>query len=60
MEQVLRRHAEALPGVSVRYGWRLVAWAEARDGVHARVAEVSREETTEVTARYLCRIRPRG
>ena len=53
VEQVLRRHAEALPSVSVRYGWRLVACAETEDGVYARVAEVDRDETRDVMARYL-------
>jgi 2-polyprenyl-6-methoxyphenol hydroxylase-like FAD-dependent oxidoreductase len=53
IEQVLRRHAEALPGVSVRYGWRLVDWAEREEGVHARVTEVDGERVGDVTARFL-------
>jgi 2-polyprenyl-6-methoxyphenol hydroxylase-like FAD-dependent oxidoreductase len=33
VEQVLRRHAEALPGVSIDYGWRLTELVEAEDAV---------------------------
>src|SRR3954467_2279919 len=28
VEQVLRRHAEALPGISVNYGWRVTEFGE--------------------------------
>jgi 2-polyprenyl-6-methoxyphenol hydroxylase-like FAD-dependent oxidoreductase len=53
VEQVLRRHAEALPGISVHYGWRLSAFAEAPDAVAATVAEVAGDAAHRVTARYL-------
>lgn len=53
VEQVLRRHAEALPGVSIDYGWRLTDFVEGADAVTARVATVDGEETRRVTARYL-------
>src|SRR5215475_3644975 len=33
VEQVLRRHAERLPGISVNFGWRLVRFTEDARGV---------------------------
>jgi 2-polyprenyl-6-methoxyphenol hydroxylase-like FAD-dependent oxidoreductase len=53
VEQVLRRHAEELPGISVNFGWRVGEFAESGDGVSARVAEVDGEAERVVTARYL-------
>ena len=53
VEAVLRRHAEALPGISVNYGWRLTRFAEHEDRVSAHVEEVAGEAEREVTARYL-------
>jgi 2-polyprenyl-6-methoxyphenol hydroxylase-like FAD-dependent oxidoreductase len=53
VEQVLRRHAQALPGISINYGWRLIDFVEADDGVTAWVTQVDGDETREVTARYL-------
>src|SRR5215831_17690809 len=40
VEQVLRRHAEALPGVSIDFGWRVSGFGEAADSVTARVEQV--------------------
>src|ERR671925_760699 len=40
VEQVLRRHAEALPGISIDYGWRLTDFAETEDAVTGTVARV--------------------
>src|SRR3954469_21783499 len=37
VEQVLRRHAEALPGVSIDYGWRLTEFGETGQPVTATV-----------------------
>jgi 2-polyprenyl-6-methoxyphenol hydroxylase-like FAD-dependent oxidoreductase len=37
IEPVLRRHAEALPGVSVNYGWRMTRFQEFPDHVDAEV-----------------------
>ncbi|HEU0260066.1 MAG TPA: FAD-dependent monooxygenase, partial [Burkholderiales bacterium] len=51
IEPVLRRHAEALPGVSVNYGWRLASFEQFHDRVEARVQSSSEDET--ITARYL-------
>jgi 2-polyprenyl-6-methoxyphenol hydroxylase-like FAD-dependent oxidoreductase len=53
VEQVLRRHAEALPGISVNYGWRVTEFGENEDAVIARVTEADGDETRHVTARYL-------
>jgi 2-polyprenyl-6-methoxyphenol hydroxylase-like FAD-dependent oxidoreductase len=53
VEQVLRRHAEALPGVSINYGWRLAGFREEHDAVTARVAQVDEERTRQIRARYL-------
>jgi len=53
VEQVLRRHAEALPGISVNYGWRVTDFAESDTGVSARVTEVDGDREQVVNARYL-------
>jgi 2-polyprenyl-6-methoxyphenol hydroxylase-like FAD-dependent oxidoreductase len=53
VEQVLRRHAEALPGISINYGWRLTGFVESEDAVTARVAQVDGDATRHITARYL-------
>jgi 2-polyprenyl-6-methoxyphenol hydroxylase-like FAD-dependent oxidoreductase len=53
VEQVLRRHAEALSGVAVDYGWRLTDFAEAGEAVRATVEEVDGDETRRIAARYL-------
>jgi 2-polyprenyl-6-methoxyphenol hydroxylase-like FAD-dependent oxidoreductase len=46
VEQVLRRHAEALPGVSVNYGWRLTDFAETGEAVSAAVRAGRRGRAT--------------
>lgn len=51
IEPVLRRYAEALPGVAVSYGWRLTHFEQFHDRVEGR-ADSSSESRT-VTARYL-------
>jgi 2-polyprenyl-6-methoxyphenol hydroxylase-like FAD-dependent oxidoreductase len=53
VEQVLRRHAEALPGVSIDYGWRLTDFAESGDAVTGTVAEEGGDGERRITARYL-------
>ena len=53
VEQVLRRHAERLPGVSVNYGWRLIDFAENADGVCAEIVAVDSGERKSVRGRYL-------
>jgi 2-polyprenyl-6-methoxyphenol hydroxylase-like FAD-dependent oxidoreductase len=53
VEQVLRRHAEALPGVSINYGWRLTEFAETAEAVSATVERVDGDAQRRITARYL-------
>jgi 2-polyprenyl-6-methoxyphenol hydroxylase-like FAD-dependent oxidoreductase len=53
VERVLRRQAESLPGISIKYGWRLTDFVENDDGVTARVEQVDGEESRQVTAQYL-------
>jgi len=53
VEQVLRRHAEKLPGISINYGWRLVRFFEHPHGIQARVERVADGRTLTVEASYL-------
>lgn len=53
VEQVLRRHAETLPGVSVNYGWKLVSFAEHENTVTADLAQTDGGGTRQIGARYL-------
>ena len=53
VERVLRRHAEALPSVTLRYGWRLTGFVDAGNEVRAEVARVDGDEIRLITARYL-------
>src|SRR3954469_6577422 len=53
VEQGLRRHAEALPGISIDYGCRLTDFAETEDAVTGTVARVDGDEERRITARYL-------
>jgi 2-polyprenyl-6-methoxyphenol hydroxylase-like FAD-dependent oxidoreductase len=51
IEPVLRRHAEALPGVSVTYGWRMTRFSEFSDHVEVQVESPAGAQT--VNTRYL-------
>ncbi len=53
VEQVLRRHAEALGGVSINYGWRITGFDARADGVTVSAAAVTGPATRVVQARYL-------
>jgi 2-polyprenyl-6-methoxyphenol hydroxylase-like FAD-dependent oxidoreductase len=53
VEQVLRRHAEALPGVAIDYGWRLTGFAETDDAVSATVERADGGARRRIAARYL-------
>ena len=53
VEQVLHRHARALPGIAVHFGWRLAAFAEDRDGIAATVTETGSGAERPIRARYL-------
>jgi 2-polyprenyl-6-methoxyphenol hydroxylase-like FAD-dependent oxidoreductase len=53
VEQVLRRHAEALPGISVHYGWRLARFIETADGVEADIERVSDGQMHRIRSAFL-------
>jgi 2-polyprenyl-6-methoxyphenol hydroxylase-like FAD-dependent oxidoreductase len=53
VEQVIRRHAEKLPGISVNYSWRLVSFRDTGAGIEARIASVKTGEERDVRAAYL-------
>jgi 2-polyprenyl-6-methoxyphenol hydroxylase-like FAD-dependent oxidoreductase len=53
VEQVLRRHAEALPGIAVHYGWRLIRFSEHAHGVEAEVERVDDGTPHRIRADYL-------
>lgn len=53
VEQVLRRHAEALPGISVHYGWRLIRFVETAEGIEAEIERVSDGSAHRIRAAYL-------
>lgn len=53
VEQVLRRHAEALPGISIHYGWRLVRFAETAQGIEAEIERVEDGAPHRIRAAYL-------
>lgn len=53
VEQVLRRHAEALPETAIHYGMRLAAFEEDTCGVSTTIEDLASGETREVRAGYL-------
>jgi 2-polyprenyl-6-methoxyphenol hydroxylase-like FAD-dependent oxidoreductase len=53
VEQVLRRHAEALPTISVNYGWRLVGFSETAAGIRADLERVSDGMEHSIEAAFL-------
>jgi 2-polyprenyl-6-methoxyphenol hydroxylase-like FAD-dependent oxidoreductase len=53
VEQVLRRHAEALPTISINYGWRLVGFSETAAGIRADLERVSDGMAQSIEAAYL-------
>ena len=53
VEQVLRRRAEALDGISTNYGWRVVDFASDVDGVSAEIVSVREGTRRSVKAKYL-------
>jgi 2-polyprenyl-6-methoxyphenol hydroxylase-like FAD-dependent oxidoreductase len=53
IEPVLRRHAEALSGVSVNYGWRLTRFQEFADHVDAHVEPAGGGSPVKIKAPYL-------
>jgi len=53
VEATLRKHAEALPGVSINYGWRLTNYTDHGDRVEARIERVSDGAVATVRGAYL-------
>ena len=53
VEQVLLRHAEALPGIAIYYGWRLVRFIETGHGIQAEIERVSDGKPYRIRAAYL-------
>jgi 2-polyprenyl-6-methoxyphenol hydroxylase-like FAD-dependent oxidoreductase len=53
VEAVLRRHAEALPGLSVHYGWRLLSFRQQNDLVEADVECLADGRRCTVRSAYL-------
>ena len=53
VEEVLRRHAEALPGIEVHYGWRLVRFVETEQGIEAEIERVEDGATQRVRSSFL-------
>jgi 2-polyprenyl-6-methoxyphenol hydroxylase-like FAD-dependent oxidoreductase len=53
VEQVLRKHAERLPGISVNYGWRLVQFTDHGTHVSAQVEPAAGGKPIDIRAEYL-------
>jgi 2-polyprenyl-6-methoxyphenol hydroxylase-like FAD-dependent oxidoreductase len=53
VETVLRRHATALPGISVHYGWRMVSHSQDADGVTAELEDVATGTRQSLRGLYL-------
>jgi 2-polyprenyl-6-methoxyphenol hydroxylase-like FAD-dependent oxidoreductase len=53
VETVLRRHAQALPGISLHYGWRLLSFRESGDGVSAEIECLADGRRCELQGAYL-------
>jgi 2-polyprenyl-6-methoxyphenol hydroxylase-like FAD-dependent oxidoreductase len=53
IEPVLRRHAEALPGVSVNHGWCMTHFQEFPDRVEAKVKPIDGGPSLSIKAAYL-------
>ena len=53
VEAVLRRHAAALPGISIHYGWRLLEFCDRSTHVEADIECVADGRRRALQARYL-------
>ena len=53
IEPVLRRHAQALPGVSVNYGWRMSGFSEGPVDVRVEVESVDGKTRHTIRCQYL-------
>lgn len=52
VEPILKKHAEEVPGVSIRFGWRMVAMSQEEHGVEATIEDVGTGERRMVRACY--------
>jgi 2-polyprenyl-6-methoxyphenol hydroxylase-like FAD-dependent oxidoreductase len=53
VEQVLRRHAERLPSVTVRYGWRVTRFSQDADGVEAHAQPTGGGAPAKIRAKFI-------
>jgi 2-polyprenyl-6-methoxyphenol hydroxylase-like FAD-dependent oxidoreductase len=53
LEEVLRAHAQSLPGVEIRFNTELVSFAQSADGVTAQLRDVTNGRACEVRSLYL-------
>lgn len=53
LEEVLRAHAQSLPGVEVRFRCELASFEQTSDGVCARIRDLAQEREFEVNGDYL-------
>lgn len=53
VEAIMRRHAEKLPGISIRYGWELTGFRETPQGIEAEVMPSGSTEPRRIDAQYL-------
>lgn len=53
VEAIMRRHAEALPGISIRYGWEVTGFRETATGIEAHVLPTAGGEPKKIEAHYL-------
>ncbi len=53
LEEVLRAHAQSLPGVELRFNCELVSYEQDTDGVRARVNDLARSNGFEIASDYL-------
>ncbi|MFM8518485.1 MAG: FAD-dependent monooxygenase, partial [Nevskiaceae bacterium] len=53
LEPVLRRHAEQLPGLEMRHGWRCDGFAQHEDHVVAELVELATGDEQHIRAQYL-------
>jgi 2-polyprenyl-6-methoxyphenol hydroxylase-like FAD-dependent oxidoreductase len=53
LEPVLRQHAESLPALDMRHGWRFESFEQHADHVRARIVELATGRSEQVHADYL-------
>ena len=53
LERCLKTRADAMASADIRFGWRLTAWREEKDGIVGAAEEVATGRTVEIAADYL-------